>query len=122
MACQTEVSLSDGMFLIREITEHILPVMVWSVRRESQTLSSRRLDPKPSGSFYPGKFLYTFRLDERWGSCYTAHDAGFVRTAGYNNRLVLSKAITLEGKETRERKLASSSSKSLSRKILKFDI
>ena len=63
------------------------------------TLSSRRFDPqtpKPSDSFYPGQFVFTFRLDERWGSCYTAHDAGFVRTAGYNNRLVLSKGLFLE--------------------------
>ena len=63
------------------------------------TLSSRRFDPltpKPSDSFYPGQFVFTFRLDERWGSCYTAHDAGFVRTAGYNNRLVLSKGLILE--------------------------
>ena len=63
------------------------------------TISSIRSDPvtpKPSDSFYPGRFVFTFRLDERWGSCYTAHDAGFVRTAGYNNRLVLSKGLILE--------------------------
>ena len=63
------------------------------------TVSSLRFDPltpKPSDSFYPGQFVFTLRLDERWGSCYTAHDAGFVRTAGYNNRLVLSKGLTLE--------------------------
>ena len=63
------------------------------------TVSSRRFDPitpKPSDSFYPGQFVFTLRLDERWGSCYTAHDAGFVRTAGYNNRLVLSKGLILE--------------------------
>ena len=63
------------------------------------TLNSRRFDPttpKPSDSFYPGQFVFTLRLDERWGSCYTPHDAGFVRTAGYNNRLVLSKGLILE--------------------------
>lgn len=63
------------------------------------TLSSLRFDPitpKPSDSFYPGQFVFTLRLDERWGSCYTPHDAGFVRTAGYNNRLVLSKGLILE--------------------------
>ena len=52
--------------------------------------------PKPSESFYPGQFVFTLKLDERWGSCYTAHDGGFVRTAGYNNRLILSKGLTLE--------------------------
>ena len=52
--------------------------------------------PKPSDSFYPGQFVITLKLDERWGSCYTAHDGGFVRTAGYNNRLMFSKGLTLE--------------------------
>lgn len=54
-----------------------------SIRRESVT-------PKPSDSFYPGQFVITLKLDERWGSCYTAHDGGFVRTAAYNNRLMPS--------------------------------
>ncbi|PFX26700.1 hypothetical protein AWC38_SpisGene8632 [Stylophora pistillata] len=60
-----------------------------SIRRESLT-------PKPSDSFYPGQFIITLKLDERWGSCYTAHDGGFVRTAGYNNRLMPSKGLSLE--------------------------
>ena len=54
------------------------------------------LTPKPRDSFYPSQFVFTLKLDERWGSCYTAHDGGFVRTAGYNNRLMLSKGLTLE--------------------------
>ena len=52
--------------------------------------------PKPSDSFYPGQYVITLKLDQRWGSCYTAHDAGFVRTAGYNNRLLFSNGLTLE--------------------------
>ena len=52
--------------------------------------------PKPSESFYPRQFFFTLKLDERWGSCYTAHDGGFVRTAGYNNGLDLNKGLTLE--------------------------
>ena len=67
--------------------------------KSGSTLSSIRYEsvtPKPSDSFYPGQFVFTFKLDERWGSCYTAHDGGFVRTAGYSNRLVLSKGLTLE--------------------------
>lgn len=62
-------------------------------------LSSIRRDPvtpKPTDSDYPGQFVYTLKLDERWGSCYTAHDGGFVKTASYNNRLILSKGLTLE--------------------------
>ena len=63
------------------------------------TLTAIRYDavtPKPSDSFYPGQFVFTLKLDERWGSCYTVHDGGFVRTAGYNNRLMLSKGLNLE--------------------------
>ena len=63
------------------------------------TLSSIRhepIAPKPSDSFYPGQYVFTLKLDERWGSCYTAHDGGFVKTAGYQNRLTLSKGLNLE--------------------------
>ncbi len=52
--------------------------------------------PRPSDTQYPGQFSITLKLDERWGSCYTAHDGGFVKTAVYNNRLMLNKGLTLE--------------------------
>ena len=52
--------------------------------------------PTPNDSFYPGQFVITLKLNERWGSCYTAHDGGFVKTADYNKRLQLSKGLTLE--------------------------
>ena len=64
-------------------------VSLTSLTRDSVT-------SKPRDSFYPGQFVFTLKLDERWGSCYTAHDGGFVRTAAYNNRLMLSKGLTLE--------------------------
>jgi len=63
------------------------------------TLSSIRNEhrlPKPSDSFYPGQFVFTLKLNERWGASYTAHDGGFVRTADYNNQLLPSKGLTLE--------------------------
>ena len=51
-----------------------------------------------SGSTFKGiRFeSLTPKASERWGSCYTAHDGGFVRTAGFNNRLMFSKGLTLE--------------------------
>ena len=52
--------------------------------------------PKPSDSFYPSQFAITLKLDKRWGSCYTAHDGGFVKTAVYSKRLVFDKGLTLE--------------------------
>ena len=52
--------------------------------------------PKPSDSFYPSQFAITLKLDERWGSCYIAHDGGFVKTAVYSKGLVFGKGLTLE--------------------------
>ena len=52
--------------------------------------------PRPSDTHYPGQFVITLKLDEHWGSCYTAHDGGFVKTAVFNNRLMLNKGLTLE--------------------------
>ena len=52
--------------------------------------------PKVSDSFYPGQFGITLKLDERWGSCYTAHDGGFVKTTTFTKRLMLDKGLTLE--------------------------
>ena len=63
------------------------------------TITSMQYDsftPRPSDSFYPGQFVFTLKLDERWGSCFTAHDGGFVKNVGYSNRLMLSKGIILE--------------------------
>ena len=53
---------------------------------------------KPSDSFYPSQFVITLKLDahENWGSCYIAHDGGFVTTTSYSKRLALSKGLTLE--------------------------
>ena len=67
--------------------------------KSGSTLTSIQPDsvtPKPNDTFYPGQFVFTLKLDERWGSCYTAHDGGFVKNVGYNNRLMLSKGLTLE--------------------------
>ncbi|XP_078349754.1 uncharacterized protein LOC144634613 [Oculina patagonica] len=54
--------------------------------------------PTPSDTLFPGQFVITLKLDanENWGSCYTAHDGGFVKTAGFKNRLVLSNRLSLE--------------------------
>jgi len=52
--------------------------------------------PKVSDSFYPGRIVITLKLNERWGSCYTAHDGGFVKTTTFTKRLMLNKGLTLE--------------------------
>lgn len=55
-----------------------------------------RVSPKPQDSFYPGQVEFTIKLDERWGSCYTAHDAGYTNVAKFNKRLVISNGLNLE--------------------------
>ena len=52
----------------------------------------------PSDTFYPGQFVIILKLDAResWGSCYIAHDGGFVKTVRYSKQLALSKGLTLE--------------------------
>lgn len=55
-----------------------------------------RASPKASDSFYPGQFVITLKMDERWGSCYTVHDGGYTNSAVFSSRLVLSKGLTLE--------------------------
>ena len=60
------------------------------------TISSKKVGPyttKPSQNFYPDQLLFTIKLNERWGACYTAHDGGFITTAAYSNRLMISKGL-----------------------------
>ena len=52
--------------------------------------------PTPNDSFYPGQFVIMLKLHERRGSCCTAHDGGFVKTADYKKRLLLSKGLNIE--------------------------
>ena len=52
--------------------------------------------PTPEDSFYPDHFVITVKPSEHSSPCYTAHDGGFVKTATYDKRLLLSKGLTLE--------------------------
>ena len=52
--------------------------------------------PRVKDSFYPGRIVITLKPNERWGSCYTAHDGGFVKTTTFTKRLMLNKGLTLE--------------------------
>ena len=55
-----------------------------------------RPSPRPNNFFYPDRFLITLKLNEHWGSCYTAHGRGFVKTAAFSKRLLPSKGLDLE--------------------------
>ena len=56
----------------------------------------RKREPRTRDSFYPGQFVFTLKLDEKRGYCYTAQDGGYVKTDGYSNQLSLNNGLTLE--------------------------
>ena len=56
----------------------------------------KRSSPRPNDSTYLSQFVITLKLNEHWGSCYTAHDGGFVKTAVFSKRLLLSEGLDLE--------------------------
>ena len=69
--------------------------------KSGETLTKRqRLDSftslPASEKFYPDQFLITLKLDQSWGSCFTPHDGGFIKTAEYTKQLLLSRGLTLE--------------------------
>ena len=67
-----------------------------------------KYSPIKNDSFYPGQFVFTLKLDgnESWGSCYTAHDEGFLHTFVYKSRLNPSMGLTLEVyKENKEERV-----------------
>lgn len=52
--------------------------------------------PLTSASFYPDQFVFILKLDQPWGSCFTPHDGGFIKTVEYTKQLQLSRGLTLE--------------------------
>ena len=62
------------------------------------TMSHRRSDaslPKPSESYYPGRFEIQLSLSERWGTCFVPLDGGFSREMIYQNKLNPRKGLFL---------------------------
>ena len=63
------------------------------------TLSSRRTDaglPKPSESYYPGRFEIQLSMSDRWGTCFVPLDGGFSREIVYQNKLNPRNGLFLE--------------------------
>lgn len=52
--------------------------------------------PLASASFYPDQFVFILKLDQPWGSCFTPHGGGFIKTVEYTKQLQLSRGLTLE--------------------------
>ena len=52
--------------------------------------------PKPSESYYPGRFEIQLSLSDRWGTCFIPLDGGFSREMVYQYRLNPNKGLFLE--------------------------
>ena len=65
-----------------------------------ETLTNRtgfdKKTPARVASVYPDQFVFTLKVDKPWGSCSTTHAGGFLKTAEYTKRLMLSHGLTLE--------------------------
>ena len=55
-----------------------------------------KTSPTQVANFYPDQFVFTFKLDKSWGSCFTAHGGGFIKTVNYTKQLLLSQGLFLE--------------------------
>ena len=72
------------------------------------TMNQRHRDtslPKPSESYYPGRFEIQLSLSDRWGTCFVPLDGGFSREMIYQNKLNPSKGLFLEiyGNDAKEK-------------------
>ncbi|KAJ7390522.1 hypothetical protein OS493_024554 [Desmophyllum pertusum] len=63
------------------------------------TIKRRREDtrlPKPSETYYPGRFEIQLSLSDRWGTCFVPLDGGFSREMIYQNKLNPRNGLFLE--------------------------
>ncbi|KAL9965821.1 hypothetical protein ACROYT_G029670 [Oculina patagonica] len=66
-----------------------------------ETMTSRkyfniRTSLIPRDSPYPDQFVFTFKLDQPWGSCFTAHGKGYTNSVEYSKQLMVSQGLALE--------------------------
>ena len=52
--------------------------------------------PKPSESYYPGRFETRLSLSDRWGTCFVSLDGGFIREMSFQHKLNLHNGLFLE--------------------------
>ena len=55
-----------------------------------------KTSPTQVAKFYPDQFVFTFILEKSWGSCFTAHGGGLIKTVNYTKQLLLSQGLFLE--------------------------
>ena len=65
-----------------------------------ETLADKEVFDKTSptqvAEVYPDQFVFTFKLDKSWGSCFTAQGGGFIKTVNYTRQLLPSQGLSLE--------------------------
>ncbi|KAL9965819.1 hypothetical protein ACROYT_G029675 [Oculina patagonica] len=50
----------------------------------------------PRDSPYQDQFVFTIKLDQPWGSCFTAHGKGYTNSVEYSKQLLISQGLALE--------------------------
>ena len=67
------------------------------VRLGSQRTIEKSTPTVPASErFFPGRFEFSFKLNEQRGFCYTAHVGGYVKETTYRRQLDISKGLSLE--------------------------
>jgi len=46
--------------------------------------------PSQVARFYSDQFVFTFKVEKSWGSCFTAQGGGFTKTVNYARQLLPS--------------------------------
>ena len=59
--------------------------------------------PSSGERFYPGRFEFTFKLNQRRAFCYTAQVGGYVKDASHTRQLHVSKGLNLEVYKSNDR-------------------
>ena len=95
--------ISDGQQFIGMITvdKNNYPSSAPCVGIEgpSEKTMTRHVDaalPKPSESYYPGRYEIQLSLSDRWGTCFVPLDGGFSREMIYQNKLNPQNGLFLE--------------------------
>jgi len=52
--------------------------------------------PAQVAKLYPEQFVFTFKVEKSWGSCFTAQGGGFTKMVNYTRQLLPSQGLSLE--------------------------
>ena len=63
---------------------------------KTTTRHNGALLPKPSESYYPGRFEIQLSLSDRWGTCFVPLDGGFSKEMVYQYKLNPNNGLFLE--------------------------